>query len=216
MTINSRVNRSSGCPECSRGVGRAKKRHPTVAESNDALLAEWDHPRNAALGLFPAEIRLRSQKKVFWLCPNCPAGQQHSYSATPNNRTGPCCSGLKACKCNSLQAHYPVLTPEWDFSKNEATPEWDFSKNEATPDNHPAHCHYQAWWIPPDGNSWQQSIHYQTCNIDLARRGGSLKKMVCNGPGQCLLLHGSRQCKSLLKLAAMILSCVSSPVTARD
>ena len=69
--ISSRVRQGTACPLC----------HPTFADSNDRLLSEWDHTRNAALGISPDKIRLQSNKSVFWLCCNCPAGQEHSYSA---------------------------------------------------------------------------------------------------------------------------------------
>ena len=169
--INLRVGQGTGCPKCSTGFGQSKKTHPTFADSNDPLLTEWDHSRNAALSIFPDKIKLRSHKSVFWLCPNCPAGQQHSYSAAPNNRTGnkrsgcPFCSGRKACKCNSLRVHCPELTLSWDFTKNKGTP-----------DDHTAHSNYMAWWISTEGKSWQQSIHSRTMAIHSAQRGRLIKK----------------------------------------
>ena len=169
--IGQRVLGGTGCPECSRGFGRARKRYPSFAECNHPLLTEWDYSRNATLGLFPNEVSLSSHKRVFWQCCQCPAGQKHSYQATPNSRTGknlagcPCCSGFKACKCNSLQTHYPELTPEWDFTKNEGTP-----------DDHTAHSTYMAWWTSPEGKSWQQSIEARTHNLDRKRKARSVKE----------------------------------------
>ena len=152
--IVKRVTQGNGCPVSSRClIVCAKKRHPTLADSNDPLLAEWDRSRNAALGNSPENTTPGSQKKVFWPCPNCSAEQEHSYSARPNPRTGrrptgcPFCAGLKACKCNSLQTCYSQLALEWDFAKNEGTP-----------DDHTAHSSYKAWWISAKHGSWQQSI----------------------------------------------------------
>ena len=152
--INAGVAQGTGCPACSRRLKTLpRKRQSTLADSNDPLLGEWDRARNAALGNFPENTTPGSQKKVFWLCPNCPAGQEHSYSATPNHRTGrrpsgcPFCAGLKACKCNSLQTRYSQLALERDFAKNEGTP-----------DDHTAHSTYMAWWISAKHGSWQQSI----------------------------------------------------------
>ena len=78
--------KQTGCPHCSqkRKIGKCIK-HPTLAEWQDphgrALLAEWDHERNAPCGKFPLSTSLKSNKQIFWLCTKCPAGQQHSWSA---------------------------------------------------------------------------------------------------------------------------------------
>ena len=171
-TISHRIVQGSGCPACSRRLKtRPKKRHLTLADSNSPLLGEWDHVRNAALGNFPVNITPGSKKKVFWLCSNCPAGQQHSYSATPNHRTGrrptgcPFCAGVKACKCNSLRIHYPQLATEWDFAKNEGTPA-----------DHTAHSAYVAWWTSPTRGSWQQSIVERAALVDHERQRRLIKQ----------------------------------------
>ena len=157
--IHARVNKSkAGCPECG-DVAKTKKRtkHPTFAECNHPLLAEWDHKRNAAQGHFPHEIRLKSNKQIFWLCTRCPAGQEHSWPAQPSSRTGrqqagcPYCAGKAACKCNSLQALYP-----------DAAAEWDYSRNQARPSDYTASCNYLAWWFNPQRGSWQQTITSRT------------------------------------------------------
>ena len=160
--IDTRALQGRGCPKCNTGMaGRARKRHPTLADSNYPLLADWDHARNAALGTFPETTTRGSEKKVYWLCLDCPAGQEHSYSAMPKDRTRkrptgcPVCVGQKACRCNSLKTHYPQLASEWDLAKNEGTP-----------DDHTAHSHYMAWWTSPSCRSWQQSIHVRARLID--------------------------------------------------
>ncbi|KAL3140448.1 hypothetical protein ABBQ38_004707 [Trebouxia sp. C0009 RCD-2024] len=125
-TPNARVSKKkTGCPQCG-DHARTKKRttHPTFAECKHPLLAEWDFDRNAAQGHFPDKVRLRSSKKIFWLCTKCPAGQKHSWSAAPYHRTGrshagcPFCAGMAACRCNSLQALFPETAAEWDYNKN--------------------------------------------------------------------------------------------------
>ena len=153
--VNHRVGQGTGCPECSRPV-TVRKRHPTLADSNHFLLGEWDPVRNAALGNLSDKTTAGSKKKVFWLCPNCPAGQEHSYLTrvdcrTRKHATGcPFCCGQKACKCNSLCTHYPQLALEWDYVKNEGT----------------AHSHYMAWWTSGSRGSWQQSIDVRTRLLD--------------------------------------------------
>ncbi len=70
--IQTRVQIKSNCPQCSKTV--KAQRHPTFAECNHALLAQWDHTANAFLGILPQNTRLRSRKKVNWLCKCCPLG----------------------------------------------------------------------------------------------------------------------------------------------
>ncbi|KAL3149596.1 hypothetical protein ABBQ32_002366 [Trebouxia sp. C0010 RCD-2024] len=157
---NARVSKlRNGCPHCVETAKAAKNptRHPTFAECQHPLLAEWDHKRNAAQGIFPDNIKLRSNKKIFWLCTNCPAGQEHSWPAHPSLRTArtqsgcPFCAGHAACRCNSLQALYPDIAAEWDYSNNQGQPS-----------DHTAGSSYLAWWSSPQRASWQQSINTRT------------------------------------------------------
>ena len=162
-TPNQRVSKhKAGCPQCANSAksNRKQTRHPTLAECNHPLLAEWDHHRNTTQGHYPDKIRLRSHKQIFWLCALCPAGEEHSWSARPLDRTGrnqtgcPFCAGKVACKCNSLQALYPDIAAEWDFSKNKGQPS-----------NYTASCRYLAWWSSPQRASWQQAINSRTFQV---------------------------------------------------
>ena len=151
-----------GCPHCHKSCRNKKKiKHPTFAEWQDphgkALLAEWDHERNAPRQNFPHNTRLRSSKLIFWFCTKCPAGQEHSWSAKPYNRTAkhksgcPYCVGMAACKCNSLQALHPAIAAEWDCAKNEGQPS-----------DYTASSRHLAWWLNPEHDSWQQTVSSRT------------------------------------------------------
>ena len=160
---NQRLNKQSGCPQCARADARScnKVKQPTFAQCTDsqvrALLAQWDHPRNAEHGHFPDKITLQSHKKIFWLCNKCPAGKEHSWPAMPNKRAGrnqsgcPFCAGHAACSCNSLEALYPAVAADWDSAKNQGQPS-----------DHTAGSTYLAWWSSLQRGSWQQSIHSRT------------------------------------------------------
>ena len=163
-TPDSRVSkRKTGCPQCAKADAKGRKRmsYPTFAECKDpevrALLAQWDHPRNAEHGHFPDKVQLRSSKQNFWLCTKCPAGQPHSWPAMPNNRTGrsktgcPFCAGHAACKCNSLQMLYTDIAEEWDYAKNGSQPR-----------DYTASSSHLVWWFSPQRGSWQQTIHSST------------------------------------------------------
>ncbi|KAL3132809.1 hypothetical protein ABBQ38_006736 [Trebouxia sp. C0009 RCD-2024] len=161
-TPNARVSKlRRGCPRCAELTNLKQRiRHPTFEECRHPLLTEWDHKRNAAQRTFPDKIRLRSSRKIFWLCTKCPAGQEHSWPAKPNSRTGgsttgcPFCAGHAACRCNSLQALYPDIAAEWDHSKNEGQPS-DITGSST----------HLAWWSSPQCASWQQRIFSRTSPV---------------------------------------------------
>ena len=157
--------RKVGCPQCYESRrGKNQIKHPTFAECQDphskAVLAEWDHERNAAKRNFPHNTRLYSHKQIFWLCRKCPAGQQHSWSTTPNLRNGssktgcPWCAGKAACRCNSLQTLYPAIAAEWDQFQNTGQPS-DYTGSST----------FEAWWTSPQHGSWKQSIDGRTSEV---------------------------------------------------
>ncbi|KAL3153608.1 hypothetical protein ABBQ32_013214 [Trebouxia sp. C0010 RCD-2024] len=165
-TPNARVSkRKAGCPQCANDAKTKKLTHPSFAECNHPLLAERDHKRNAAQGHFPDRVRLHSTKQIFWLCSKCPAGQEHSWSAVPHNRTGrsktgcPLCAGQAACACNSLQALCPAVAAEWDYSKNQGLP-CDYTASST----------FLASWSSPQRGSWQQTITSRTVQVQKAAR----------------------------------------------
>ncbi|KAL3138645.1 hypothetical protein ABBQ32_006405 [Trebouxia sp. C0010 RCD-2024] len=168
-TPNARVSKHrSGCPRCAKNTKTTRNKQPTFAECQHSLLAEWDHQQNELQGNFPANTTLKSHKQIFWLCTKCPAGQQHSWSAPPYSRTChskqgcPICCGRAACKCNSLQALYPDVAAEWDYSKNTGQPSEYTAKSNRV-----------AWWCTPQCGSWPQVISTRTDQRLLRHRGSS-------------------------------------------
>ena len=169
VSSHSRVKQHSGCPKCVPRGGSIST-YPTFAECQHPLLIEWDHKRNDACGNCPDNTQLRSSKQIYWLCSKCPAGQEHSWSATPHSRTSPrqsgcpTCAGHLACRCNSLQELFPDIATEWDCGKNTGQP-----------------CDYTAasshlpWWYTPQRGSWQQTIHSRT---QVLRQNVSRKKLL--------------------------------------
>lgn len=157
-----KVHSASGCPKCAKSsIGRCQVNHPSFAECQHRLLAEWDHNLNAAEGFFPDNVTLGSRKQVHWLCNKCPLGQRHFYIAKPSSRlsnkkpTGcPFCAGQAACKCNSLQTHFPSIAAEWDYGKNAGIPQ-----------DHTFGSNREVWWHNAERGSWQQRINSRTDNI---------------------------------------------------
>ncbi|DBB16004.1 TPA: hypothetical protein ACH3X3_003372 [Trebouxia sp. C0006] len=151
-----RVQQDSGCPRCSSKLGR-RTIQPTVEEAQHELLLERDYQRNAVDNIHPSTTTLGSRKLVHWVCHNCPKGQLHLYQMTPNYRTNrqragcPYCAGKQVCKCNSLQTHYPMVSSEWDFAKNDLTPAQVTSKSNQL-----------VWWENPVRGCWMQQIYGRT------------------------------------------------------
>ena len=161
--IKNRALKGTGCPHCfklrsGRKADSSRTSHPTLrgASGNHPLLAEWDEDANEKAGLHPENIKLRSHIQVNWICRKCPLGVLHLYKAMPNDRTTRCsgcpfCDAHKACKCNSLQTHFPELVEEWDFDRNQGTPE-----------DYTAGSHKPVWWRTAQRGSWQQRIDSRT------------------------------------------------------
>jgi len=154
--VAQRVQKDSGCPRCSSKFGR-RSMQPTFEAAQHQLLLDWDHERNAADGIHPRNITLGSKKKVHWVCHKCPERQLHLYQMTPNHRTNrqragcPYCAGKQVCRCNSLQTHYPMVSSEWDFAKNDLTPAQVTSRSNQL-----------AWWENAVRGSWVQKISGRT------------------------------------------------------
>ena len=155
--ISHRVSGGTGCPKCyGKRVGRrqdgSRRKHPTFAECNHALLSEWDHDANAEQALFPENITLSSGKPVHWVCRRCSLSILHKWVARPSARTHnqrgcPYCSGHAVCKCNSLATCCPELAQEWNYRKNEAGP-----------DEYTVGSGALVWWQTASRGSWQQCI----------------------------------------------------------
>ena len=155
--VAKRVLYDRGCPRCINNGPRRQTKQPTFVGTQHELLLEWDYERNAADGIHPDNTTLCSNKHVHWVCQKCPKGQLHKYQMPPFHRVGkqasgcPYCAGQQACECNSLQAHYPWISAEWDFAKNDLTPAQVTSRS-----------HHVAWWVNSVRGSWSQRINDRT------------------------------------------------------
>ena len=140
-SIKHRTIGHSGCPHCEKSsrLGKKQQRHPALTQSQHPMMQLWDWDANATAGLDPSKITCCSRKRAHWTCPKCPRGQPHRWQARVSSvylGSGcPCCTGRKACKCNSLKSLHPDLAKEWDYSKNKSMPE-DYAASS---------CSY-VWW----------------------------------------------------------------------
>lgn len=60
--------------------------HPSLAATSHPMMLQYDYALNALAGLDPAKIKCGSHKQVHWICHNCPKGQVHRWTVSPNQR----------------------------------------------------------------------------------------------------------------------------------
>ena len=160
-SITHRAGLGTGCPDCAivRRSGK-QKRHPTLRESQHEMLQLWDWGQNEEAGLDPSKLRCRSNKKAHWVCHKCPVGQPHKWQATVGNMYAsmlrgtpgcPCCKGMQACKCNSLQSLFPEVAAEWDYERNTGTPA-----------DYAAQSHKEVWWHNSRRGHFKVSAQHRT------------------------------------------------------
>ena len=150
-TIVNRTSKGGGCPICAGkqvlpGYNDLASRHPE-------LLKEWDYPKNSELGIEPTKITSTSSKKVWWKC-----SLGHEWLVAPSDRvishTGcPYCANKKVLiGFNDLKAKYPDIAKEWDYKKN----------SDLKPQNIVSGTSKKAWWICPNGHSYQSRVCCRT------------------------------------------------------
>jgi hypothetical protein len=136
------VTTGSGCPYCT-GYRTAPENslgllHPEVAR-------EWHPTKNGTL--LPVNVSSHSGQKVWWICSN-----GHEWSACTFSRTRgsgcPYCSGLKASKEHSLQAHNPELAKEWHPEKNGKVTSSDVTPFSGS----------KRWWLCKQGHEWEATV----------------------------------------------------------
>ena len=111
---------------------------PNISSLDLTLQHQWDFAANAHLRNIV--IKPHSNKKVWWLCDQCPDGHPHSWSTAVRNMSNgsgcPQCSGRKVCKHNSL-----ATKAAW------AAAQWDYEANDGTPETVVAHSSHTAHWL---------------------------------------------------------------------
>ena len=156
-SIGNRTSNKSGCPDCFaiRQSSQPQQRHPVLADSQHAMMQYWDLELNVQEGLNPSKIKCRSNNLCNWVCKCCPKGQPHRWRASPGTlykgHSCPCCSGHKACICNSLQSLFPEVAAEWDYTRNTGIPA-----------DYTAHSHKRVWWCTLKRGSFQAAVRDRT------------------------------------------------------
>lgn len=114
------------------------------------LFYEWNFEQNDKLGLNIYKIAHRSNKVVWWICPDC----ESEYDMVLSSRTSrssncPYCAGRRVNHTNSIASLKPNLAKEWHPTKN----------GDLTPDNFTCGSNEKAWWIGKCGHYWEATIY---------------------------------------------------------
>ena len=130
---------------------------PDISLLSPLLQSQWDHPRNAHLGI--AAIKPHAHTKIWWTCDQCPDGHSHNWLATPNNRSSrnerqgsgcPFCANQKICQHNSLPTKVPHLVPEWSVKNKRSSHDFTVGSGQ------------KAWWQCKCGCEWEAAIKSRT------------------------------------------------------
>lgn len=137
------------------------------------LLEIWDWETNV---ISPDELGKRSDKKVWWICPN---GHDH-YQQSPRQKS----QGSIGCpKCRITQRvqarNAQILHQKGSILKTHPSIalEWDYSKNMISPDKVLAGSHTKYWWICKQcGRSYLMSPNLRSSQNRGCPACGVLKK----------------------------------------
>ena len=146
------ANRAGGgCPQChpEQRSKRLLESRGSLLANNPALAAQWHPTKNGVLT--PDQVLPKSNKKVWWLCPDCGHQWEATVVARANGGGCPECSPQRKAKAlvekrGSLLTNNPALAAQWHPAKNGAL----------TPDQVTAKSAKKVWWLCPDcGHQWE-------------------------------------------------------------
>ena len=149
----------------------------TLAFQHPELVEEWNYEKNGDLE--PEDFKHRSSKKVWWICK---IGHEWDAIIADRSRRGQGCPYCynenrgnilrKALleKSGSLAEHFPEISSEWDYKKNE-----DLTPNEVSPKSG-----LKVWWKCEKKHSWQARIadrHVAGCPYCSGRRASARARL---------------------------------------
>ena len=122
-----------GCPYCS---GQRLCNWNCLATLSPNVAAQWHPTKNE--GLTPFDVFPGSNKKVYWLCPDCKMDYDMviANKTSSNNQGCPYCAGQKVCEWNCLATVYPEIAKYWNYARN----------GNLTPNDVNGGSHKEVWW----------------------------------------------------------------------
>ena len=168
--INNRVSKQTGCPYCSgiipiAGETDLKTLFPFLAE-------QWHSTRNDTA---PEDYLPKSNKKVWWHCPECGMDWAATIYHRTEGRGCPYCAGkYPILGKTDLKTIYPVLAKQWDYAKN----------GSCKPEDYTAQSHFKAHWVCDRGHTWEAAICKMVnayAHLTDATKAGVVGCPVCGG-----------------------------------
>ena len=167
---------------------------PDISQLSPHLQQEWHPDNNALLG--GVTVKPKSNRRVMWSCPSCPAGCPHVWLAYISARTAgtecPYCHGKKVCKHNYLATKAPKQSRYWDFDKNARTPEQTLAGSGLRADWKCPDCQYE--WQAQIANRSQSDAGCPSC---IRKHTQQTKQPTFEGGQHTLLLEWDHERNAL-------------------
>lgn len=152
------------CPVCAIKIQGRKRsevaaKKDNFAENNPELLKQWHPTKNKDLN--PYKLASLSQKKAWWICPDCGYEWEAIIATRTTGKGCPECGKIKAhnsrlenyAKMNNLLKQYPDLCKEWHPTKN----------GDKTAEKYSVGSHTKVWWqCSKCGYEWETEIKVRT------------------------------------------------------
>lgn len=116
------------------------------------VAAQWHPTKNKVLT--PRDVKINSNKKVWWLCEKCGESWLSQISNRTRQKGGcPYCLGKLVCNSNCLATLFPDIAKEWHPTKN----------GSLTPNDVTCGRGKKVWWVCSKcGNEWYSTINHRT------------------------------------------------------
>jgi positive regulator of sigma E activity len=151
LSISSRTGKGTyGCPFC---TGRKACKANSLQTLAPEVAARWHKKKNGKLT--PSDVTLKSNKKVWWICPDFPSHEWTAqvFEVQRSSSSGcPFCAGQKVCDTNSLTSMFSKIAKQWHPSKN----------GKLNPAEFTAGSNKKVWWQCEKGHSWKAAIYERT------------------------------------------------------
>ncbi len=171
----------SKCPICTNR--KLLKGYNDLQSQCPELVKEWDFSANED---DPSEVRIKSQKKVSWICANCGNHfEQRIIDRVYRNTGCPNCSYEKQKK----NFHNSLLSKRLSLAntKPSLVLEWDYEKNLGiTPDSVLPYSKQRVWWRCKYGHSYLASISNRTKGSSCPRCN---RESSTSFPEQCVFFY---------------------------
>ena len=152
-TVKARAVNGNGCPVCANRVVWIG--HNDLTTTNPNLALEWHPTLNG--NTKPSAVTAGSNRKIWWLCPECGHEWQAVIASRSEGHGCPVCcretishKKSKPAKGCNLSEKEPELTKEWNYKKNDGLDPKDISFK----------SHRKVWWICSKCNyEWEATPH---------------------------------------------------------